>query len=119
MDTLVGTDRRKIYVYSKDKDSARFSLGFIEVGMNRGDYVPDFNGANGKVYRWVAPLNGIAQGNHEPATFLVTPKKQQLFTDGAVYSLSDKTTINTEIAMSNYDVNAFQRETKAIIQVWR
>jgi hypothetical protein len=112
MDTLVGTDRRKIYVYSKDKDSARFSLGFIEVGMNRGDYVPDFNGANGKVYRWVAPLNGIAQGNYEPATFLVTPKKQQLFTVGAVYSLSDRTTINTEIAMSNYDVNAFSKRDK-------
>ena len=112
LDTLVGAERKKIYVYSTNKDSARYNLGFIEVGQGKGNYVPDFNGANGKVYRWIAPLNGLAQGNFEPATLLVTPKKQQLFTVGAVYDVSAKTSVTSEIAVSNYDINSFSSKNK-------
>jgi hypothetical protein len=74
--------------------------------MGRGNYVPDFNGANGKVYKWVQPLNGVLQGDFEPATFLVTPKVQQLVTVAAIYELSQKTTFASEVAISNYDINA-------------
>lgn len=111
-DTLISGNSSKIYVYSTNKDSAKYSLGFIEVGPGKGNYVPDFNGANGKVYRWVAPVNGALQGNYEPATYLVTPKKQQVVTMGAVYAIDDKTNLSTEVAMSNYDVNAFSDKDK-------
>jgi len=111
-DTSVAGEPKSIFVYSTSKDSAKYSLGFIEVGQGRGNYVPDFNGANGKVYRWVAPVNGVLQGNYEPATYLVTPKKQQLVTVGAVYDLDAKTSITTEMAMSNYDVNTFSSREK-------
>lgn len=112
-DTLLGSVINKIYVYSTNKDSAKYNLGFIEVGQNKGNYVPDFNGANGKVYRWVAPVNGVMQGEYEAASFLVTPKKQQLFTVGAVYDIDEKTSLSTEIAASNYDVNGFSAKDKA------
>ena len=112
IDTFDSQGSKKIYVYSTDKDSARYSLGFIEVGQGKGNYAPDFNGANGKVYRWIAPVNGIFQGNYEPATYLVTPKKQQLVTAGAVYVIDEKTNLSAEMAMSNYDVNAFSRKDK-------
>jgi hypothetical protein len=81
--------------------------------MGRGNYVPDFNGANGKVYRWVMPENGLLMGNFEPATYLITPKKQQVFTVGAVYDIDSKTTMAMEGAMSNYDINAFSLKDKA------
>ncbi|HEX8277088.1 MAG TPA: hypothetical protein VF540_00270, partial [Segetibacter sp.] len=42
-DTLIAGAKEKIYVYSTSKDSARYNLGFIEVGQGRGNYVPDFN----------------------------------------------------------------------------
>ena len=109
-DTLSDGISSKIYVYSTNKDSAKYSLGFIEVGQGKGNYVPDFNGANGKVYRWVAPLNGLPQGNYEPATFLVSPKKQQIVTMGAVYAIDEKTNLTTEVAMSDYDVNVFSKK---------
>ncbi len=112
IDTFNDRGRQKIYVYSTNKDSAKYNLGFIEVGQGKGNYVPDFNGANGKVYRWAAPVNGIPQGNYEPATYLVTPKKQQVVTMGAVYAISEKTNLSTEVAMSKYDVNAFSRKDK-------
>lgn len=111
-DTAYPGGRDSIYIFSNNKDSARYSLNFIEVGTGNGNYVPDFNGANGKVYRWVQPVNGVLQGNFEPATFLVTPKKQQLITVGSVYAINSKTSIQTEWAASDYDVNTFSAKDK-------
>lgn len=111
-DTFYNNHTDTIYVFSTDKDSAKYNLGFIEVGVGRGNYVPDFSGANGKVYRWVKPINGMPQGNYEPATYLVTPKKQQLFSLGAVYDVDAKTRVVSDVAMSNYDVNSFSTKDK-------
>ena len=102
-----------IYVYSTNKDSAKYNLVFTEIGSNKGNYIPYFNGANGKVYQWVAPLNSIPQGNYEPAQFLVTPKKQQIITIGTEYWLNKKTFFKSDVALSNYDVNAFSTINKS------
>ncbi|MBA4168657.1 MAG: hypothetical protein H0X41_14120, partial [Chitinophagaceae bacterium] len=107
-----GASRDSVYVYSGSPDSAQYSLSFIEVGSGFGNYVPFLNGANGKVYQWLAPVNGIKQGNYEPAIFLVTPKKQQVVSIGADYALTQNTTLITEGAMSNYDVNSFSSRDK-------
>jgi len=107
-----GLSQDSIFIYSTDPDQARYSLSFIHVGEGNGNYVPDLNGANGKVYRWVEPVNGEKQGAYEPAVFLVTPKKQQLMNLGIEYTLSEKTVINTEVAMSNYDINTFSGRDK-------
>jgi hypothetical protein len=101
-----------IYVYSTNPDSARYSLSFIDVGQGNGNYVPDFNGANGKVYKWVQPLNGARQGNFEAATFLVTPKKQQVVSAGIEYNVTKNSVVSGEFAMSNYDVNTFSNKDK-------
>ncbi|WP_242692090.1 hypothetical protein [Aridibaculum aurantiacum] len=106
-DTISNGNAYTIFIYSTDKDSAKFNLSFTDVGFNRGNYIPDFNGANGKVFKWVAPVNGVPQGNFEPATLLVTPKKQQMLTVGAVYDLDTRTQITAEAAVSNYDINSF------------
>jgi hypothetical protein len=102
-----------IYVYSTHPDSAKYSLGFIEVGEGRGNYIPFFNGANGKVFQWIAPIGGKPQGNYEPAAYLVTPKKQQLITSGFTYRPNDKTNVKAEVALSNYNVNAFSTKDKS------
>ena len=102
-----GSTHDSIYVYSTNADSARYTLSFLDVGANNGNYIPDLNGANGKVYRWVQPINGVRQGNYEPAVFLVTPKKQQIANLGVEYNISKNTLLNAEVAMSNYDVNTF------------
>jgi hypothetical protein len=99
--------RDSIYVFSNDPDSSRYSLSFIDVGQGNGNYAPDFNGANGKVYRWLEPVNGQKQGRYEPAVFLVTPKKQQVVSLGVSYKVSPGTTVSTELATSIYDVNTF------------
>jgi hypothetical protein len=107
-----GASRDSIYVYTTNPDSARYNLSFIDVGAGFGNYLPDFNGANGKVYRWVEPVNGRPQGQYEPAMALVTPKKQQLVSLGLDYAMSKRSALSTEIAMSNYDVNTFSEKDK-------
>ena len=77
------------------------------MGMGNGNYVPEFNGANGKVFRYVPPVNGLKQGQFEPVMVLVTPKKQQLLSFGADYQIDQFNSLKTELAMSNYDVNTF------------
>ncbi len=101
-----------IYVFSTNADSAKYNLAFVEAGQGKGNYIPLFNAANGKVYQWVQPLNGIPQGNFEPAAFLVTPKKQQIISVGGEYAIDSKTTIKAELAGSKYDVNTFSLKDK-------
>ena len=101
-----------IYVYSTNQDSAKYNLVFTEVGANKGNYIPYFNGANGKVYQWIAPVNAVPQGNYEPAQFLVTPKKQQLITIVTEYFINKKTFFKADVALSNYGVNAFSTINK-------
>ncbi len=97
------------YQYSTDPSLAKYSLSFIEVGAGRGNYIPEFKGANGKVYKYVAPVGGVLQGNFEPVTILVTPKKQQLVNLGVDYAITHNTLLKTEVAMSNYDANTFSK----------
>ena len=104
-----GTGVDSFYQYSTNPDSAKYNLSFVTVGQGKGNYVPDFNGANGKVYRFIAPVNGIKQGSYEPALILITPKKQQLLDLGLDYAIGKRTSLVTEVAMSNYDVNTFSK----------
>src|SRR5205823_1155371 len=80
--------------------------------QGNGNYIPDFNGANGKVYKWVEPVNGQKQGRFEAAIFLVTPKKQQVVSLGMDYAFSKNSLLTTEVAMSNYDLNTFSKLDK-------
>jgi len=102
-----GTSIDSFYQYSTNPDSAKYNVSFTDVGYGGGNYVADFNGANGKVFRFVPPVGGIKQGNYEAATLLITPKKQQIFNLGVDYALGKNTLVRTEVAMSNNDVNTF------------
>ena len=103
--TPTGVD--SFYQYSTDPTVAKYNLSFADVGYGNGNYIPDFNGANGKVYKFVAPSGGAKLGNYEAVTVLVTPKRQQLVNLGIDYALTKNTMIKSEVAMSNYDVNTF------------
>lgn len=97
------------YQYSTDPAVAKYNLSFVSVGQGNGNYEPDFNGANGKVYRFITPVNGVKQGSYESVTVLVTPKTQQLVNLGIDYALTKNTLIKTEVATSKYDVNTFSK----------
>lgn len=95
------------YQYSANAVLATWSLNFVDVGVGLGNYNPDFNGANGKVYKYIAPIGSVKQGRYEPVILLVTPKKQQMMNLGIDYTISKTTRLKTELAVSNYDANTF------------
>jgi hypothetical protein len=105
--TINGQTYDSIFVYSVNPTEAVYQVGFSQVGQNQGNYIKQMNSANGRVYQWIAPENGIPQGNYEPVTRLVTPKKQQMLTLGGENKISKKTTIFYELALSNEDMNMY------------
>jgi hypothetical protein len=107
-----GSGLDSFYQYSTDPTLAKYNLSFAEVGQGNGNYVPDLNGANGKVYQYIAPVSGVKQGSFEPVIILVTPKKQQIVNLGIDYAIDKNTSLKTELAMSNYDPNTFSSKGK-------
>jgi hypothetical protein len=96
-----------VLVFSNNPDSAKYNAFFIQVGANQGDYVLDQQIAFGKIFKWVAPIAGIPQGNFIPARLIATPKKKQFISTGINYLLSKNSTLKTEFALSNEDKNTF------------
>lgn len=112
----IGLD--SFYQYSTDPALAKFNLSFVDVGAGNGNYVPDFNGANGKVYRYVPPVGIIKQGQYEPVQVLVAPRKQQLVNLGMDYKISASTWLKAEVATSNNDVNTFSTKDDGDDRGW-
>ncbi len=103
---------KNVYVYSTDPALAHYRVGFSNVGQGMGDYRQISSAANGKVFEWLAPVNGIRQGSFAPLIQLITPKKQQLYTLGADYRFSKNTMLSAETGLSNNDINLFSEKDK-------
>lgn len=114
-DTLLadGSFYDSIYMYSTDPDSAHYKLGFSYVGENKGSYTPLKTTANGKVYKWVAPVGGILQGSYEPVVLLVTPKKKQMVSTGGLFTLGRYTRAQYEFSLTNNDINTFSQANRS------
>jgi len=107
-DTLVnGALYQNILVFSSNPETAIYKASFSNVGANKGDYIQVNSVANGRVYKWVVPIDGVPQGNYVAKTQLIPPIKKQLLTFGTDYRFSKSLKLTSEIAYSNYDVNTF------------
>jgi hypothetical protein len=108
-DTVVAGTRYQIYTEASPTDSVRYQLSFVEVGPGQGNYVLGRPTANGRVYVWTAPLNGMAQGNFEPGRRLRAPDKRQMVTMGAQYHLNKFSQVFAEVAFSSFDQNLYSQ----------
>lgn len=108
-DTIVNNITYSIFRYSTHPDSAYFRVGFTFTGANKGNYNQINSSANGRVYQWVAPQDGVPQGSYEPVSSIITPKQQSMLTAGLQKQLSQHTQIYGEASFSKYDPNLFSK----------
>ncbi|WP_456313605.1 hypothetical protein [Pseudomonas shirazensis] len=97
----------EVYEYSNVSTDVLYNVKFSLVGNNLGNYIIQNNNSVERIYEYVAPVNGILQGNYEPIVKLVAPMKIQVATFLGKYNPDEKTLVDFEIAMSNNDLNLF------------
>ena len=99
----------EVFEYSNDETETLFNVRFTLVGNNQGNYVLLNSAAIGRIYEYVAPINGVPQGNYEPIVRLVAPTKIQIVTLLGKINPTEKTTVEFEGGFSNNDLNLFSR----------
>lgn len=95
------------FEYSNEDQQELFNVRFTQVGPNNGNYIVANAATITRVFEYVAPINGIPQGNYEATIQLVAPTKTQVATFISEYNPSDKTMIAVEMGVSNTDKNLF------------
>lgn len=96
-----------VLVYSTNPEKALYRATFSQVGAKQGNYIQIQSAANGRVFQWVAPVNGSKQGNFEPVRQLIPPTQKRLLTFGNDLQLTKNLSLNTEVAYSYFDQNSF------------
>ena len=97
----------EVFEFSTDPDEELFSVSFRQVGPNQGDYILSTFNTLQRTFEYVAPINGVPQGNFAPITQLFAPTLLQLGIVNGSYTPSQKTAINFEAAGSRNDQNLF------------
>ncbi|PWB20748.1 hypothetical protein [Flavobacterium sp. HTF] len=97
----------EVYEYSNNSADVLYNVKFSLIGNNLGNYIIQNNNSVERIYEYIAPVNGILQGNYEPIVKLVAPMKIQVATFLGKYNPDEKTLVDFEIAVSNNDKNLF------------
>lgn len=101
------------YKNTKGPTDTFYKVTFSQVGVGKGNYIRDPSVANGRVFRWVAPLNGQPQGDYEPVILLVTPKRNSLLNAGFTYTLNRNHQLDIQGALSENNLNRFSPYNKS------
>ncbi len=95
------------FVFSNNPNDDLFTVRFTFVGQNNGNYNIQTTLASGRIYEYIAHISGVAQGAYEPIVQLIAPNKLQIAVLSADYSPNSNTTISSEFAYSDNDLNLF------------
>lgn len=98
---------REIFMYSNDPEEELYHVRFTAMGKGNGNYIIQDYQAINRIYEYVPPVNGVMQGEFEPIVRLKPPEKLQMAGVNGSYHPSEKTRIDFETAVSNYDQNLF------------
>jgi len=102
---LVNGEER--FIFSQDRTVQLFNVRFSFLGANQGNYLLVNDQAIANIYEYIAPVNGVSQGSYESVIQLFTPEILTIAGIKASYEPTSGTTIFTELAASNKDLNKF------------
>jgi hypothetical protein len=105
--TINGIRYDSILTQSYNTDSAKYEAGFSFVGAGNGHYEPVQSAANGRVFKWIAPENGLLKGSYEPVTRLVMPQSKQVLSAGTRQAIGSRMSLDMEWSVSRNDRNTF------------
>jgi hypothetical protein len=97
------TGNEEFFEYSTNPNDELFTVTFTNLGINNGDYMLKETIAIGTIFEYV----GENLGEYNPIVRLIAPTKSQFFVVKSGYNPSEKTIVNTEVAISNIDNNLF------------
>ncbi len=103
----VSVNGTEVFEYSDNPEETLYNVRFSLLGNNLGNYILANAAAVGRIYQYVAPVNGIPQGNYEPIIRITPPSKIQIATVMGKYSPSEKTLVDFEAGISNNDLNLY------------
>src|SRR5690606_34058821 len=103
----VGGNAYVYYEHSTDPEEAFFAIILSQAGVGNGHYRRKQQLANGVVYEFVPPVNGVPQGDYTINSPLPAPNKKQMITAGTRVKLGAFEEVYTEVAFSDSDDNLF------------
>ncbi len=107
-DSLINNEVYHLFVHATTPADSVYQLQFSEVGFGKGNYkLVEPSTANGKVFEWVAPQQGLPQGTYEPIRLIPLPTQNQMLMMGGEYQLDSTQSVYGEIAFSQQDLNLF------------
>ena len=95
------------FVFSNNPEDELYSVRFTLIGEGLGNYILSDLTAINRIFEYVAPIDGIKQGNYEPIIQLNAPTKIQVGGINGAYRPTEKTSIDFEVAGSVNDLNLF------------
>ena len=98
---------QEVFVFSNNPEDELFNVNFSLIGDNQGDYIIGDVSTISRIFEYVAPINGIPQGNYAPIVQLVAPTKLQTAVVQGSYNPNEKTSVGFEISASKNDLNLF------------
>lgn len=98
-----------ILVFSTDSSAVLYNASFAFVGIGKGDYRLVSSNANGRVFEWIAPQNGISQGSYAPIKTLVAPTRLQILNwqTAGTWGSQKQFSLEAELSASNNRLNLF------------
>jgi len=101
-----------VLVYSIDSSQQLYAASFANLGPFQGNYIQVQSNANGRVFKWVPPVNGQPQGSYEPVKQLIAPNRLQIITVSTSGKIAKNHYLNVNLATSKNDVNLFSNLDK-------
>lgn len=110
LDTIVDGQRyTDIFRWAESPTSPVYQVIYSQVGQGKGHYRLKSSGANGSVYEWIQPVNGLPQGSYEPQILMATPKTHLQTLVGTNLKWDGQQTSTIELTHTNHDLNSYSQ----------